>query len=352
MKIRLNHRFTITATLSALALGLGACAADSADDATADSSFDDAEVIAQALELDNGGLDMADELRVFNDEATFDRAELGDEMPYTDAVEDTEEVRTMLGDVDAVLFSVTIGWGAEEPGADNTPYNWSGTISVNRGGLIVRAAMAFDGVIDQLEPRDNPQSISFRSVTLPHRDGLRLLVVDPDPAADEPLVITYTQIDGDTFSMPMAALLGGPVFHDMDDAGHQMFAMAMAQPLDVCEHGFLGGRWHKVAEHRGRILGRVVDAEGTPIGHMRGLYGQRADGDKVFFIKYINNDGEFRGILRGTYGAGNYLGRWMTRTGERGTVAGAYRETVPGPRIGGHFIGRWAETTCNLTLDR
>jgi hypothetical protein len=27
-----------------------------------------------------------------------------------------------------------------------------------------------------------------------------------------------------------------------------------------------------------------------------------------------------------------------------------YREGIPGPETGGHFVGRWAETSCDLDL--
>jgi hypothetical protein len=66
----------------------------------------------------------------------------------------------------------------------------------------------------------------------------------------------------------------------------------------------------------------------------------------VFFGKYINREGQFRGIFAGHYRDGRYLGRWMTRAGEHGRLGGQYRESLPGPEVGGAFMGRWAETSC------
>ena len=243
-------------------------------------------------------------------------------------------------------------WGQIPGNPENdTPYNWTGAISVNRGAILVKSVLAFDGRIDRLAPRDNPRVVAFRAATLPHRDGLRLLIIDNEPQSDEPLVLTYTQADGDTFSTPMGAILGEPVAQDMDDAGNQIVAVAMPRLVDVCENGFLAGRWHKVADRRGRILGVVGNGEGRPAGHVRGVYGHKRDGTPVFFMKFINRDGQFRGILRGTYGNGHFAGRWLTRAGEHGVTAGQYRETIPGPRVGGQFLGRWVETSCNLRLD-
>ena len=127
----------------------------------------------------------------------------------------------------------------------------------------------------------------------------------------------------------------------------------MREPADPCAHGTLRGRWHRVEDGRGRLIGVVSDAEGEPIGHVRGVYGRRASGEQVFFGKYIDRDGRFRGLFGGGYGEGHFAGRWIVRPDqEHGRLAGFYRETIEGPETGGLFLGRWAETSCNLRLDR
>jgi hypothetical protein len=84
---------------------------------------------------------------------------------------------------------------------------------------------------------------------------------------------------------------------------------------------------------------------------MRGIYGVRSTGERVFFGKYINLEGKFRGIYAGRYGDGHFAGRWLHRSGDKGALGGLYRETIPGPEVGGHFLGRWAETTCDVPVD-
>lgn len=51
-----------------------------------------------------------------------------------------------------------------------------------------------------------------------------------------------------------------------------------------------------------------------------------------------------------TYGGGSFVARWLTRAGERGAVSGEYRETVPGRHVGGHYLARSAERSCNLDI--
>jgi hypothetical protein len=81
---------------------------------------------------------------------------------------------------------------------------------------------------------------------------------------------------------------------------------------------------------------------------VRGLFGVRASGEQVFFGKYIDLDGHFRGLFAGRYGDGRFAGKWIDRDlDDHGVLGGAYRETTDGA---GHFLGRWAETSCNLPI--
>jgi len=191
--------------------------------------------------------------------------------------------------------------------------------------------------------------VKFRSKTRPHHDGLRVELIDPNPEADKPFVLTYQAEDGGLeLSVKVSKLLDGPKTVTVDDADNRMVAVARARPLDHCAHGTMYGRWHKLAEGRGRFIGLVLNAHDDPIGHMRGVYGRRSNGKKVFFGKYINLKGKFKGIFRGHYGAGKFKGKWKHKNGDKGVLGGAYFESRAGPEVGGHFIGRWRKKTCNL----
>ena len=318
----------------------------------AQDTMDDAASIAQAIEKDNGGLTMDDELEADFGDATFaDQGMPDEERPAADDLETDPAVMDIERTPDRARYFLRMMWGRMPVDADaRTPRNWSGQISVSRGAVLLRSTIAFDA-LDRLLPRTNPRSIEFRSVTMPARDGLSLVVLDGTPDAAEPLVVTYTTTEGDEYSATIHELLEGPKHKVVDaDARLGIVAVAMDEPVDVCNHGFLGGRWHQVAENRGRIWGRVVNARGERLGRVRGVYGQRRNGDKVFFGKYINSEGKFRGIFRGTYGEGHFEGRWLTRAGEVGRLGGEYRRSERADRVGGHFLGRWAETSCDVRV--
>jgi len=332
---------TRLAPLLALALLGPGCLAEEADEA---------DEIASALEDDNGGLTMDDELPMFGADDDFAAAALGDQVEYVDPMEQDESVAVMMDGPDAVVARVQLLWGQLPPDGQPDLRNWSGRISINRGALLVRRTIAFDPVTDRILQRTDAQQVDFTSVTAPHVDGLVLVIVDPQPDSSEPLTLSYASIaDGEVYTATLGALLAGPVVADLGD-GNRMAGVALARPIDACDHGFLRGRWRAVAPGRGVFMGGVADGEGAPIGHVRGLYGRRLNGEQVFFGKYIDLDGHFRGIFGGHYQDGDFRGRWLTRAGEHGVLGGEYRETSPGPHPAGHFAGRWAETSCAQDL--
>jgi hypothetical protein len=347
MKTNINTR-RILSTCLLLALPLVGCVQDDVD------SFEDSDDIGESIGQINGGLDMEDEAPMFGEEGLFDSAQLVNEEEANDTIGENPVVVAMGALPNVARVHAALRWGQIpfNPAAE-TVMDWSGTISVNRGAIIVRRVIAFEPLFgDAIDrPRTDPQSVSFTSTTLPANDGLRLTILDPTPDAEEPLTLSYTSALGD-YSIVVADMVGSPQVFDVGDDGNRLVAVAMAQQTDPCDHGFIGGRWHKVAPDRGRLLGQVRAANGDLLGHMRGLYGQRLNGNKVFFGKYINTEGAFRGLFAGRYQNGFFLGLWMTRAGEFGALGGRYQEGLPGdpsagtPEIGGHFLGRWGERSC------
>jgi hypothetical protein len=336
-----SKRFLSTCLL--LALPLAACAQD---------DFHDEDAIGESVNLVNGGLDMEDEAPMFGEAALFESAELAEESDVSDALADDPELVAMGQLPGALRIHTAIQWGQlpVNPAAE-TVVDWSGTISVNRGAIIVRRVIAFEPALgDSIAPRVDPRSVSFTSTTLPANDGLRLTIIDPTPQAEEPLTLDYSDDTGSVYSVAVHDLIGAPQSFDIGVEGNRIVAVAMPQLDGDCQYGFLRGRWHRVAPNRGRLLGRVRAADGELLGHMRGIYGQRANGNRVFFGKYIGNDGLFRGIFAGRYQDGHFRGLWMNQGGEVGALGGHYRETIPGPEVGGHFLGRWAESSCNVQV--
>lgn len=304
---------------------------------------DNLEGVTESLELENGGYDTADEAPLFADDALYAAADIEADAAVSDAMATDPVIADLERNPAAVARNVIVMWGRMPADAEGTPRNWSGELRLSRGAMVVRRRIAFEDVTDRVLPRTRRDMVAFQSATRPHADGLALTVLDPTPSDASPLVLTYVSADGTaTYPIDLGALEDGAVAVDAGD-GNQIIAIAHRR-RDACDHGFVRGRWRAMAPNAGHYAGLILDADGAPAGHIRGIYGQRRNGEPVFFGKFINRDGGFRGIVRGTYDARHFDGRWLDRGGDRGVIHGVYRA---GESLrGGQFLGRWAEATC------
>ena len=339
---------------------------------------------ASALEADDGELGMTDEAPAFGIEADLDEAGLlAGDPAVPDPMADSPEAVAAREAPGVAHIPVAVLWGrlptpdpscaigAVPPppapdgaapsgpipvGLDLAPHVWSGLVAVNRGALLIARPLAFEGDTDRILPRRDPRVVAFTAATLGDVDGLALVILDPAPGSEEPLTLTYVAARPDgsidpsapSRTVPVAALLGRPVEVGVGDHCNHIVATVAPPPSEGCEQGFFMGDWNRVDERHGVILGRVVSEGGELLGHMRGLYGTRLSGEQVFFAKFIDREGHFRGIFAGRYDAGHFEGRWMTRDGERGGLGGEYREGTPGPETSGHFIGRFGQPSCRV----
>ena len=305
--------------------------------------------IASDLELANGGLDTADEAPDFGDSATFTAATLDPEHAVADAMDTDAAVTTLRADRAATHLRVALVWGQLPPDrAATTPHDWTGRVAISRGALVVRRVIGFEDATDRVLPRTAHDAVAFESQTRPFADGLVLEVLT-DATDLSTVSLTYTSRDGAVAAaVPLAALVAGPQTRDVGTDGNRLTAMALRAD-DACDRGFVRGRWQALRPGLGRFLGVATDSDGAPIGRMRGIWGQRADGGQAFFGKYIDGEGRFRGLMIGTYADGGFHGRWLVGTGDRGLIHGMYRDGA-GEAIGGAFVGRWAETSCAADL--
>lgn len=328
---------------------------------------DTVEGIGAAIELDNGGLTMSDEAPAFGIEDEFDGLGLLTVDPRV-ADELTPKAATGIeptGASGAAVYRLLVEWG-QIPGnpANETARDWSGAFMLNRGAAVVERTVRFEAATDYLLPRVDAQSVPFRSRTLPHNDGLVLTLVDPEPTATVALTLTYASLAGTAatgdgtsarpagthVTVAVSDLIGSPVELTQDDAGNRMVAVARREGPSPCEHGFLSGTWRSLAAGRGIFRGLVTDGAGERMGHIRGVYGQRRSGERVFFGKYIDADGTFRGILAGHYGEGEFRGRWIVESGDRGSLSGYYRDAEDSETPRGYFLGRWEENLCTAAV--
>jgi hypothetical protein len=243
-------------------------------------------------------------------------------------------------------YKVIVLWGKMPADrAADEHRDWSGTLKSSRGGMVVRRTLGFEDATDHLLPRPSLDTVAFQSVTRPFIDGLALTVFDPQPSASSALTLTYTPGDGSTaYTFDLSQLATGPIVVDAGN-GYKMVAIGHRRHADPCDHGFMHGRWHALSPHLGRFLGVVTDEDGVRTGHVRGVFGQRRNGDAVVFGKFIDHAGKFRGLLIGSFENGEYHARWIDRQGDHGGAHGAYFEGAAANT--GRFLGRWAETSCS-----
>jgi hypothetical protein len=307
----------------------------------------DTQEVSTALEQNNGGFTTSDEAPEFGAEADFSAAAIESDNAITDPLASDPATTAMDRASAAAGFRIAVIWGKIPADRNATESrDWSGSLKVSRGGLVVRHTIAFEDRTDKLLPRVSLDTVSFQSVTKPFVDGLALTVLDPTatPTAAAQ-TLTYTSADGGTvYTMDLTQLAAGPIVIDAGD-GFKMVAIGHRRQVADCDRGFMRGRWHALSAHLGRFLGVVTDENGEPVGHVRGIFGQRRNGDSVLFGKFIDREGHFQGILAGTFGNGEYRARWIDRGGEHGTAHGAYFEGATA--TGGHFLGRWAESSCS-----
>lgn len=320
-----------------LAVPAAACTSD------ASSPPDDSvEGVTAAIEMENGGYDTVDEAPAFGDDALFAAADIESDAAVADPLATDAAITELSANPAVVARDVVVMWGRMPADPAGAVRDWSGQLRLSRGAMVIRRRIAFELATDRILPRTSRDTIQLESRTSTHADGLVLTVFDPTPADPAALTLTYTSADGAaTYALDLASLAAGPAVADAGD-GNQI--VAIGHRRDACDHGFLRGRWHALSPNAGHYAGLVLTSEGEPAGHLRGIYGQRQDGTAVFFGKLIGRDGHFRGILRGTYDAGHFEGRWLDRAGDHGVARGLYRagDTLRA----GQFLGRWAEAAC------
>lgn len=329
------NRSTLALALCALApLALTACVSSDEQDEVAE--------IQQALELDNGGLDTSAEDPAFGDSAVAATPELVS--MFADPTDLTTETMLASG---AAKYHVVLTWGhlpkahdESDSDVDPQPVDWTGDIRVDAGAIGLLRTLKFDAH-DGVLPRQNAQQIDFVSHTRPAVDGLLVQIAIPPNGARvlhvETAALT-TDIDLEKIAQDGGALV------PLGDGRNGLAAMGYAD-VPGCARGFLFGRWVKLQGEVGKLRGRVVAGNGDPLGHVKGIWGHAPKKDKnLFFGKYIDHEGDFRGLFGGSYGAGAFHGRWGTvAPANEGTLEGRYSDGFDLGDGRGFYVGRWSE---------
>jgi hypothetical protein len=251
--------------------------------------------------------------------------------------------------------------------------DWTGTLRVDRGALVVRRTIRFEFPADHVVfPRLDRQTVAFVSHTGCHFDGLLIQIVEPPLAEgeEEPATPNTLRIETAAFSaeIPVADLAGMERVVDVDDAGNRFAVTGFKlRDIEICPKGFLSGRYRTRGEDRpdtvrgddgevravrhGQFAGAWYTLHGRIHGFMRGGYGVDAEGARVFVGKFIDRHGRFKGLIRGGWEPAadgrlaRFRGEWVARGGGVEGVLGGEAHPVAG-YPGGFYAGRWT-TTCD-----
>lgn len=321
-----------------------------------------------------GGYTATSELPGFGDSELIGSE--GEEEEIDDPMLTSPAVQDLVNDVEAGMFHFRAVWG-------RIPYDstvseatdWTGSLTISRGGLVVRRLIRFELNQDYYLPRTDRTLVEWISLTTVHNDGIAVdvyvpparpeldsswvvdsggdssLVVDTIPAA--PVTLTFaTGPYTRTFSLDELAALNEVV--SLDD-GNKVAFHGLQMFRRLCPRGILAGRWGRDEDGNGVFKGLWFSPLGRVIGYMRGHYGQNDEGHNVFYGKWINRAGDFEGFLRGTWA--NYpeetnanidrhrAGGWFEGRifdGERHLIGGMGGRYGSAPDVrGGWFQGRW-----------
>jgi hypothetical protein len=312
-----------------------------------------------------GGYTAAGEPPGFGDEEilTADNSQ-----PAEDAMANSAVVDSLKRLADRDVYSLELLWGNLEFDSSATEItDWSGSLSVERGAIVAVRLIAFERGDRLIRPRRVCSHLEWVSYTLPHFDGMLVFIYDPQPDsfATENQVTFSTTPYSRTFTMSELASLDTVI-----DVGENQLSISSfkTEPL-ACQNGFFQGRWHRQGKgDSGKFHGRWLSADGYLLGHVKGHFGIRDDGEQVLFGKWIGLGGSCRGLLRGEWGfdpqnndrsaaLGWFAGEWDnaagTRTGDfEGNWIAAPPRTIAnefgndrGGRGHGHGLwrGQWAE---------
>ncbi len=332
-------RLTLLASLVSMsALMVGGCSASALPEADAD----EVSKIESALGSDNGGFEAKTEAPDFADPEVSQLA--GFDSVFADRTDILAEAPPA-----ARIYKIVLLWG-HFPGAQDgsdaqtvpQKIDWTGAVSVDTGAIGLGSTLRFDDK-DSVSPRTEPKSLAFVSRTYPAVDGLVLRVAVPANA--QILHFRTSAMNADIDLSKLAVEVGG--VKPLGDGRNALAWVGFpdARQEGACSNGFVFGHWSKIRPGLGKLKASVFDDAGTRIGRAKGIWGYAKGKDKkLFFGKYIANEGGHKAIFGGTYGDGDFNGLWGNpRTGVGGGLRGFYSDGYDKTDAKGVWLGRWTE---------
>nr|MBN2277848.1 hypothetical protein [candidate division Zixibacteria bacterium] len=331
------------------------------------SSGDDTQDIADEF----GGFTATDEAAAFGDPALA--AEMTDDEDFADEILLSPAVDSIVSDEEVGAYVLRLTWGSlNYDSTVNQLTDWTGSLTISRGAVIIRKIIRFEPGQDYILPRTEPTLIEWVSQTSTHYDGILVNIYIPpvDTSdtinADTPITVSFeTEPFSVTYNITDLASLDTVYYLD-DNINAVAVRGHKLEPMG-CPRGFLEGRWGHDSTGTAIFYGRWLAANGYLAGHVKGYWGVDADSEwvNVFYGKYIDVFGHFEGLIKGVYipnpGQGNgpskdrfggkFYGHIYDANGSAiGDLRGHYGLPRENSDTGmGFFAGRW-KTYCNSAV--
>ena len=360
--------------LSMLAVGLLLFAVGCSDQSTEPQSTGEFDLNAEF-----GGLTSTSEQPAFGNPSLL--ASASDETDFDDGMLYEPYMDSLLGDSNSGIVRMRAVWG--QLALDTSVVamtDWSGSLTISRGGIVIRRTIRFELGQDYIVPRTNPDLLEWVPQTSVHNDGIVVDLVAPRPLSSIDTTITF-EVDslGDTteiividtvppdYSPVEVAFETGPYSNTfrfdelrgldtvitLEDSSEIAFTAFEYNPR--CPRGALSGQWGVDEEGNNRFRGRWLSQHGEVVGWLQGGYGVDDNGRRVFIGKWISENGGFEGFVRGTWrphpnhhaneeafrhAGGMFIGKiYSANRAEIGVLRGRFKASDEINR--GFFEGRW-----------
>jgi hypothetical protein len=334
------NRIPITLLIALLALGLITTGCNLITGS--DESDNDEPLPAAPSELNMifGGYEPTDEEEGFGDPEILVQYSNDTEQLVDDEMATDPEVVQMEEMPETDVYFLRITWGHLE-GEGTTQLDWSGTASVVNGAIVVRKTILFEQSDYIHRPREDRRVVEWTSITYNHLDGVSLIVFDPPSLLTDESVVNQFTIETAPFThtFEMSELAELDTLITIDDDGNAIHLTGAEREPGFCRMGFMRGEWYYRGADWGEFRGGWISDDGEIAGHVVGIWGYDADGRNVLYGKYVDTDGNFMGLLRGTFG--RVPDRDPRRRG--GWMHGRWFDEDESPQ--GAFRGRWQAPT-------
>lgn len=283
-----------------------------------------------------------------------------EEQPYEDPVAFSPAVDSMENDETTAKYCLRMIWGnLPRDTAINELTDWSGSLTISRGAILVTHTIKFERGQDYLLPRYNqggyyiPEELHWVSYTSVHIDGIATRLYVPPSITDDVVTVHYKS-DQFEISFTIYDLEALDTLIDFGPGNAILFQAMRCEPgAGRPTRGHLSGVWTRNEDGRGIFYGRWMSSGGLLVGTVKGEWGVDSTGRRVFIGKWVDVDGRFKGFVKGTWEDYDCIavdGVNCPTGAFRGRIFNAERRAIGilrghywmgAARPGGFFAGQW-----------